>query len=289
MRRLLSILTAISIIGLAGCTMNETISNTSINSTSIIETTTPVIGDGESVEETTKDTYEPLPAIECNYTVENIVKSINPKNFKMKIQHKYLTMESIVNNDNVKTSYSVYMTHDTLKDAIDDGKIIGCYNMDKIEENGGITFNCTIYQVNDKVYFYSNIIGVDEYYQITDNDSVNATSFFDDSIIEKINEDNIKTVEYIESIEYNLVDVDVVKVTTIADEVFNMYINSNTGSAVAISVLDGSGDELSIDIDSDKIEINKEFENCSYCKSNKISEYIMSITMFPMLIPDVQS
>lgn len=232
------------------------------------------------------------------YDKEDIVSSIDPNHFGMSISADGLTLEVENSDNNKKMSYSVFLTDEDFQKLTEAEDFTGNFDMDKIIEDGGYTFSTAVYQIDGEAYCYSNMSGTDEYFKINDPNSETTQSFFTDvPETEEMGMDveNIGSVEYIETITYKDLYVDVVKVTgvsepdsDIAPETFDMYIDPETGRAVAMVMheADEFGNDMIIDISLSLIELPIEFEGCGEDTSTKAAEYLFGVMVLPMIVAE---
>lgn len=253
--------------------------------------------DDSKVDENGKEDNDNESAVlDREYDAEDIAMSIDPEHFGMSISAEGLTMSVANSNGNMMMSYSVFMPADVMQTAIESEGLVGNYDMDKINADGGITLESAVYQIDGESYCYSNAMGTAEYFKISDSDSETTQSFFTDvpnSEEMGIDTASIGNVEYIETIVYNDIYVDVVRVTGVSDanseiepETFDMYIDPETGRATAMVMheVDEMGNDMIIDITVSDIELPAEFEGCGEDTSTKAAEYLFGVMMLPMYL-----
>ena len=229
--------------------------------------------------------------LDRSYTVDDVVNSIDPDNFGFRISAEGLTVEMAKSAENMKMVYEVEFSADQMKSMVESGNIVGEYDVEN-----PYTFTCELYSVDDTTYCYSNMNGTDEYFKIaaTDETTESEDLFNDFPETEEMGMTNetIASVEYTETIKYNGNSVDVVKVTGVEDpelgtaEEFYMYINPETGMAVAMMVPEEgeSGNDMVMDILSDPIALPAEFDGCVEADAAKVEEYLFAVIMLPMML-----
>ena len=224
-----------------------------------------------------------------NYTAEDVANSIDPKNFGISMQSEGFTIKITTTEKDMYMGYSYFLPADALATLMANSPDAeASFDMDQVNADGGVNMVVDIYAVDGVTYCYSNLTGADSYLKMASDESTEDSLFSDTSTTDDmmITEDEISSVEYIETVEYNGITVDAVKVTNNDSDILTIYINPKDGKAVAMAVSDsdtGSWSEpVMVDINHDGINLPAEFADAKEATVNDIVGNMMGVMFLPM-------
>ena len=224
-----------------------------------------------------------------NYTAEDVANSIDPKNFGISMQSEGFTIKITTTEKDMYMGYSYFLPADALATLMANSPDAeASFDMDQVNADGGVNMVVDIYAVDGVTYCYSNLAGADSYLKMASDESTEDSLFSDTSTTDDmmITEDEISSVEYIETVEYNGITVDAVKVTNNDSDILTIYINPKDGKAVAMAVSDsdtGSWSEpVMVDINHDGINLPAEFADAKEATENDIIGNMMGVMFLPM-------
>ncbi len=235
-----------------------------------------------------------------SYTAEDISNAIDPAHLGVEFEQDGFKIKMFASGQDMMLNYGYFVPVDKIETLVESEGIP--YDMDKVKANGGLFLEFSLYSVGGDVYCYTNIEGTDKYTKIPATGETQGL-FSKVSSTEKtgINPENLKEVKYIETKTYDGTIVDVVEFTSVDsnstlingdflggnnslsdnnEKKVNMYIDVETGKAIAISAIEG-GTEYIINLFEADVELPSEYANAEQGTYDDLLGQMMGFMFLP--------